>query len=154
MSKNLGDKLIEAVLNNDVQQVKEVINESKKEGTSIVDVVTVLDGRTPLILAVLKNEPEIVKILVEDGNASVDYKDRNEETAVILALKLGYTKIANYLIGFVKDKDHLSKIESAAWGYSYFYPNKKEEFEKIMEKVKQKEKELQKEESKKFLRVS
>jgi ankyrin repeat protein len=149
--KDLGYKLIEAVLNNDIQQVKEIINESKK----IVNAITVLDGRTPLIWAVLKNEFRIIKILVEDGNASVDYKDRNGETAVILALKLGYTKIANYLIDFVKDRDHLREIESIAWSCFYFsYPNKKEEFEKIIEKVKQREKELQKEESRKFLRVS
>ena len=119
----LNNKLINAVKNGDIKNVRELIEKGadvdakdKSRWTALhwaacsgkVDISTFLiekradvnaknnDGGTALHWAALNEHVDIAKILIENG-ADVDAKDKNNETAVEIAIKCGYHQIAELI---------------------------------------------------------
>lgn len=85
--------LLEALLRNDIDQFKRLIENCTK---SIIEVDNKY-GETMLMIACRKNKPEIVKILIENG-ASLDMKNNRQETALNIACTHNNTEIASLLI--------------------------------------------------------
>lgn len=81
----------EAIYNDDIRLLKKIVKGDNLD--------TRIDGNTPLIIAVATKNINAVKLLIKMG-ADLNLKNRDKETALVVALKSGveYNKIAKLLI--------------------------------------------------------
>jgi len=91
LSKNLGNKLMDAVMAGDLGRFKSLLS----QGTD----VNARDeyGRTVLMGAAAFNEVDMVKMLIESG-ADVNAVDKYGYTALMLAAFYGFKKIVKLLL--------------------------------------------------------
>lgn len=81
--------------------------------------VNILDGagRNPLSHAVLKNNIEVVKILLDQKSIDIDYRCNDGKTALGIAAKHGFAELVSHLLlsgaGFVKDTSGYGPLHSA-----------------------------------------
>ena len=61
------------------------------------------EGRTPLHMAVVSENPELVKVLVTDFGCSGDSRDSAGTTAIDLAIQRGHSMIVNVLSSTLGD---------------------------------------------------
>ena len=97
--------IFEPVRNEDIKAIKTYI----KNGGDVN--ARDNDGDTALILATLRNAPEIVKLLINKG-ANVNIKGIGGETALILAADEGHLEVVKHLIGRGAPVDHQDDVVS------------------------------------------
>lgn len=114
-SQQLFDKLEACVAKNDVDNLKRIIDDTPpKFLRSVIDLVSVNNGRTLLHMAVWDENPEIIKLLLNNG-ASKTIKDRAGKTAVDYAKKTENEKICEIMgvRDIVEKKNVITKDEDS-----------------------------------------
>ena len=105
--------------NPDVELIKQIIDQPDFD----YFVNSQLIGRkvTPLILATIKGQLEIVKYLLENKQVAVNMKDNNGQTALMGASRKGHTEIVRYLLSRsdtkvnMQDKGGWAALHWACW---------------------------------------
>ena len=87
-------KLYDAVVNNDIKKVEKLL---KRNADPNVVLSMGVSEVSPLIMAIVNGNFEIVKLLVEH-NAQVDYRDGFNSTALMYAAHKGSKEIVEYLL--------------------------------------------------------
>jgi ankyrin repeat protein len=96
--ENIQKELVEAIKNNDVKKVKEIIDERKIS----IDETYGEDEFTPLHLTVIYNQPEIMSKLLEKG-ADPDVKDSEGNTPLHFAAEQNNLELLKLLIEYDGD---------------------------------------------------
>lgn len=99
MNKTRGQmyNLLEAISDNDSNRVRELV---RRDASIIDDNTTWLN--TPLIWAVMKNNQEMVRLLVELG-ADIQLKNKQEQTPLIVAIKYNNRDMVRLLVELKAD---------------------------------------------------
>lgn len=87
-----SDNLIQAVENNDLEKVQEILQDSSYPINETND-----KGETPLLIATHENYIEVAKLLIEAG-ADINLQDNIQDSAYLYAGAQGKTEILKYLI--------------------------------------------------------
>lgn len=117
--KNLGQALISAVIRDDIEEIKRLIQQ--KAPLNAAD----KDGDTPLLWAASLRYETIAKLLI-DAEADIDAQNDDEKkTALIIAAQTGQTDLAQYLLDHGADtrKRDAQGYDACDWarqgGYSF-----------------------------------
>ncbi|MFF2793806.1 ankyrin repeat domain-containing protein [Lysinibacillus xylanilyticus] len=87
-----SDNLIQAVENNDLEKVQEILQDSSYPINETND-----KGETPLLIATHENYIEVAKLLIEAG-ADINLQDNIKDSAYLYAGAQGKTEILKYMI--------------------------------------------------------
>ncbi|MCY9548767.1 ankyrin repeat domain-containing protein [Lysinibacillus xylanilyticus] len=87
-----SDNLIQAVENNDLEKVQEILQDSSYPINETND-----KGETPLLIATHENYIEVAKLLIEAG-ADINLQDNIQDSAYLYAGAQGKTEILKYMI--------------------------------------------------------
>ncbi|MFJ7886646.1 ankyrin repeat domain-containing protein [Lysinibacillus xylanilyticus] len=87
-----SDNLIQAVENNDLEKVQEILQDSSYPINETND-----KGETPLLIATHENYIEVAKLLIEAG-ADINQQDNIQDSAYLYAGAQGKTEILKYMI--------------------------------------------------------
>ncbi|WP_042348719.1 ankyrin repeat domain-containing protein [Bacillus massiliigorillae] len=90
--KQQSDSLIQAIENNDLESVQEILKDSSYLINESND-----KGETPLLIAAHKNNIEVAKLLIEAG-ADINQQDRIQDSAYLYAGAQGKTEILKYML--------------------------------------------------------
>ena len=102
-------ELLEAVTAGDVRIVKRLIDEEQS-----VNVKHPFDGYTPLHEAARMGHTDVIQVLLDAG-ADIYLQDKNNATALDVAIEKRYVEIAKILknVGGLINKDNMSSLKSA-----------------------------------------
>jgi ankyrin repeat protein len=103
MSKN--SQFIKSITHGEVERVKEFLLDEKININEANE-----DGLTPLMLACLNNQFEIVKLLIH-ANANLDVKDLADWSAISYSMFIGSAEIAILLINAGADYSEIENKE-------------------------------------------
>ena len=92
----MDENLTKAIRNGERDEVKRLANASN------VALVDVLSKQTPLHIAAIRGDNEIVEILTDCGNVDIDATDEHGRTPLYFAASAKSEKTVNYLIGHRK----------------------------------------------------
>ncbi|MGE7954463.1 ankyrin repeat domain-containing protein [Lysinibacillus xylanilyticus] len=90
--KPQSDNLIQAVENNDLEKVQEILQDPSYPINETND-----KGETPLLIATHENYIEVAKLLIEVG-ADINQQDNIQDSAYLYAGAQGKTEILKYMI--------------------------------------------------------
>ena len=106
---SMATPLHDAVKNNDLTKVRQLI---KGAGPDVINALDA-EGSTPLILASVRGELEIVKALIGKG-AAVNQTNEGGWTALHCAVNRNYADVAQYLVGKGANVNALTSKGSSA----------------------------------------
>lgn len=90
--KSQSNNLIQAVENNDIEKVKDILQDSSYPIDETND-----KGATPLLIATHKNYIEVAKLLIDAG-ADINQQDHIQDSPYLYAGAQGKTEILKYMI--------------------------------------------------------
>ena len=99
--KPQSDNLIQAVANNDLEKVQEILQDPSYPINETND-----KGETPLLIATHENYIEVAKLLIEAG-ADINQQDNIQDSAYLYAGAQGKTEILKYMIEHAKPNQNI-----------------------------------------------
>lgn len=106
--KTLYQDFYQAVLNNKVDEAKELIKEGVNVKASFGSVAV-----PPLIIAVHENNPEMVQLLLENG-ANINVRESEGNTPLLMAAQFGFKDIVKKLLQVGADINSKNYFEQTA----------------------------------------
>lgn len=100
-----------AILSDDIAALRAAPMQTKD------DLFVSVAGHTPLKLAVMRNRPEMVALLLQAG-ADGDETDSDQNTALICACFFGYTQVAEVLLRHGVDVHRANRWEGTPLGFA------------------------------------
>lgn len=91
------------------------------------------DGRTPLMLAAWKKQPELVKLLIESGAKVNEVVDNNGSTPLMFASQAGDIEMVELMLDAGSDVQAKAKNGSTAFHFAIFKDNNLEVINKLID---------------------
>lgn len=111
LSEMLQHRLHRAVLSDDIGEIRATLTDEK------APLFVSVAGHTPLKLAVMRNRPEMVSLLLQQG-ADGDETDMDQNTPLVCASFYGYTEIAEVLLRHGVDVHKANRWNGTPLGFA------------------------------------